>query len=230
MDPWDRAYFSARVQRERYAVDAAALKPWFELDRVIHQGVFAAATRLYGIAFTERHDLPVYHPEVRVWEVSDADGTQLGLFLATTSPAPPARRVDEQHPGRRLAVRGTTGGHNNLNIPAPAEGQPALLTLDEVRTLFHEFGHALHGLFNGPTRRWRAPQCPATWNTRRRSTRVAIRPELVAVYARHVDTGNRCPRAYWTALTRRSLGRGVCHHRVPRGRGAGSRPAFAGPG
>lgn len=198
IDPWDRAHHSARVQRERYAVDAAALKPWFELDRVIHNGVFAAATRLYGITFAERHDLPVYHPEVRVWEVFDADGSTLGLFLGDYFARPTKAggawmnsiRVGASLFGELPVVT------NTLNIPAPADGQPALLTLDETRTLFHEFGHALHGLFAAGT----YPSLAGTAVPRdfveypsQVNEMWQYDEELIAGYARHVETGEPLP-------------------------------------
>lgn len=196
--PWDRAYFSARVHRERYAVDAAALKPWFELDRVVHDGVFAAATRLYGIGFTERHDLPVYHPDVRVWEVSDADGSALGLFLGDYFARPTKAggawmnsiRVGASLFGERPVVT------NNLNIPAPADGQPALLTLDEVRTLFHEFGHALHGLFADgvyPSLAGTAVPRDFVEYPSQVNEMWQYDEELIAGYARHVETGEALP-------------------------------------
>ncbi|WP_372699165.1 M3 family metallopeptidase [Arthrobacter sp. JSM 101049] len=196
--PWDRAYHSARVQRERYAVDAAALKPWFELDRVIHDGVFAAATRLYGVTFAERHDLPVYHPDVRVWEVSDADGSTLGLFLGDYFARPTKAggawmnsiRVGASLFGELPVVT------NNLNIPAPADGQPALLTLDETRTLFHEFGHALHGLFAAgiyPSLAGTAVPRDFVEYPSQVNEMWQFDEELIAGYARHVDTGEALP-------------------------------------
>ncbi|GAA1358647.1 M3 family metallopeptidase [Arthrobacter rhombi] len=198
IQPWDRAYFSARVQRERYAVDAAALKPWFELDRVIHEGVFAAATRLYGISFTERHDLPLYHPDARIWEVTDADGSTRGLFLGDYFARPTKAggawmnsiRVGASLFGELPVVT------NNLNIPAPAEGEPALLTLDEVRTLFHEFGHALHGLFADgiyPSLSGTAVPRDFVEYPSQVNEMWQFDEELVSSYARHVETGEALP-------------------------------------
>ena len=142
-----------RSRPERYAVDTAALRPYFELDRVLHDGVFFAAELVYGITFHPRDDLAGYHPDVRVWEVLDADGSVArpvpGRLLR---PGGQARRgVDElvRRPVRAARPRPVVVNNRNYNR-APA-GQPTLLTLDEVRTLFHEFGHALHGLFSDVT-------------------------------------------------------------------------------
>jgi peptidyl-dipeptidase Dcp len=196
--PWDWAYYSARVQRERYAVDEAALRPWFELDRVIHDGVFEAATRLYGIGFTERFDLPTYHPDVRVWEVADADGSTLGLFLGDYF-ARPTKAGGAWMNSIRLGAR--LFGElpvvtNNLNIPAPAAGEPALVSLDELRTLFHEFGHALHGLFSAAT----YPSLAGTAVPRdfveypsQVNEMWKFWPDIVANYARHHETGEPLP-------------------------------------
>lgn len=159
LEPWDWAFEAERVRRERYAVDDAALRPYLELDRVLTDGVFRAASELYGISFTERTDLPAYHPDVRWWEVressaggtnGDGDGEPLGLFGADLWARPSKRGgawmnslVDQSSLlGTRPVVL------NTLNLNKPPAGEPALLTLDEVRTLFHEFGHALHGLFS----------------------------------------------------------------------------------
>ncbi|MGO1518120.1 MAG: M3 family metallopeptidase [Arthrobacter sp.] len=196
--PWDRAYYSARVQREKYAVDAAALKPWFVLDRVIHAGVFAAATRLYGVEFTERHDLPVYHPEVRVWEVTDADGSTLGLFLGDYFARPTKAGgawMNSIRDGASLFGE-LPVVTNNLNIPAPAEGQPALVTLDECRTLFHEFGHALHGLFaHGIYPSLAGTSVPRDFveYPSQVNEMWQFDAELVTKYALHVETGEPLP-------------------------------------
>ncbi|MGN7250226.1 M3 family metallopeptidase [Arthrobacter sp. SAFR-014] len=153
LEAWDWAYYSAQVRRERYTVDEQALRPYFELDRVLTDGVFFAATSLFGITFHERRDLAGYHEDVRIWEVRDADGTELGLFLGDYYTRETKRGgawmnslVDQS------ALLGTKPVViNNLNISKPPAGEPTLLTLDEVRTAFHEFGHALHGLFSDVT-------------------------------------------------------------------------------
>jgi peptidyl-dipeptidase Dcp len=153
IEPWDRAFYAERVRRERYDLDAEALRPYFELDRVLHDGVFRAAGLLYGLRFAERTDLPLYHPDVRVFDVFDAEergGGQLGLFVFD----PYAR--DSKRGGAWMNhfvwqshLLGTKPVVlNTLNIAKPAADEPTLLTLDDVRTTFHEFGHALHGLFS----------------------------------------------------------------------------------
>ena len=151
LEPWDWEYCSEQLKGRRYHFDAALLRPYLELERVLHEGVFAAATGLFGITFDERTDLAGYHDEVRVFEVFDADGTGLGLFLADyytragkQGGAWMNNIVDQNHLlGQRPVVV------NNLNIVKPPAGQPTLLTWGEVNTMFHEFGHALHGLLAG---------------------------------------------------------------------------------
>ncbi|HEY5836617.1 M3 family metallopeptidase [Streptomyces sp.] len=150
VEAWDWAYYSERLRKERYTIDQTALRPYFELEKVLHDGVFRAAHDLYGLTLTERPDLPGYHPDVRVFEVFDADGSGLGLFLADFFARPTKKGgawmnalVDQSELlGRRPVVV------NNHNIAKPAPGEPALLTFSQVDTLFHEFGHALHGLFS----------------------------------------------------------------------------------
>lgn len=150
LEAWDWPFYAERVRQERYSLDDALLRPYLELERVVHDGVFHAAGELYGLAFTERPDLVGYHPDVRAFEVTDADGSGLGLFLADFYTRESKRGgawmnnlVDQSHLfGHRPVVV------NNLNIPKPPAGEPTLLTWDEVITLFHEFGHALHGLFS----------------------------------------------------------------------------------
>ncbi|QHC56991.1 M3 family peptidase [Rathayibacter tanaceti] len=198
LEPWDRAYYEERVRTESYAVDSGALRPYFELERVLHDGVFAAATALYGIRFVERPDLLGYSAHVRVVEVLEEDGAPLGLFLFD-----PFTR-DSKRGGawmNSLSSRTSLLGDsavvvNNLNLSAPAPGEPALLGLDEVRTLFHEFGHALHGLFAST----RYPRFAGTAVFRdfvefpsQVNEMWALRPELLESYARHVETGEQLP-------------------------------------
>jgi peptidyl-dipeptidase Dcp len=195
--PWDRAFFAERVRRERFAVDATALRPYLELERVLHDGVFRAAERLYGLRFTERHDLPTYHPDIRVFDVADDDGP-LGLFIADLYARDSKRGgawmnsfVSQSHLlGTRPVVL------NTLNIPQPADGEPTLLTLDSVRTLFHEFGHALHGLFSDV----RYPMFAGTAVPRdfveypsQVNEMWLEDPEILAAYARHHETGEPLP-------------------------------------
>jgi peptidyl-dipeptidase Dcp len=150
LEAWDWAYYAERVKSERRSLDDALLRPYLELDRVLRDGVFQAARELYGIAFSPRPDLVGYHPYVRVFEVHEEDGTGLGLFLGDYWTRESKRGgawmntlVDQSDLlGERPVVV------NNLNIPKPPPGEPTLLSWDEVITLFHEFGHALHGLFS----------------------------------------------------------------------------------
>ncbi|PZF82393.1 M3 family metallopeptidase [Jiangella anatolica] len=150
---WDWAHYSDRVRRETYDIDAAQLRPYFELDRVLRDGVFYAAERLYGLTFTERTDLVAYHPDARVFEVFNEDGSGLGLFIGDFFTRDSKRGgawmnsfVDQS---TLLGTKPVVV--NNLNIVKPPAGEPALLTFDEVNTMFHEFGHALHGLFSDVT-------------------------------------------------------------------------------
>ena len=151
--PWDWTYYAAKVKAATYDVDTAALRPYFSLDRVLHDGVFFAAERLYGLAFSERTDLPAYAPDVRTYEVHDHDGSTLGLFVCDWFARPTKRGgawMDEFVSQSRLLAEKPVVVVC-LNVPRPAAGQPALMTVDEVRTAFHEFGHALHGLFSDVT-------------------------------------------------------------------------------
>ncbi|KIS27221.1 hypothetical protein TV39_11885 [Arthrobacter sp. SPG23] len=194
LEAWDWAYYSAKVRRERYSVDEQALRPYFELDRVLRDGVFFAATSLYGATFHERTDLQGYHPDVRVWEVRNADGSELGLFLGDYYSRESKRGgawmnslVDQS------ALLGTQPVViNNLNISKPPAGEPTLLTLDELRTAFHEFGHALHGLFSNVTYpRFSGTAVPRDFveYPSQVNEMWIMWPEVLASYARHHVTG-----------------------------------------
>ena len=147
---WDWSYYTEKVRADRYDFDAAQLRPYFEMDNVIDDGVFFAANRLYGLTFEPRPELPVYHPDVRVWEVFDAGGEPLGLFLGDFYARPSKRGGAWMNAyvsqSRLLGTAPVVANH--LNVPKPPAGEPTLLTFDEVTTLFHEFGHALHGFFS----------------------------------------------------------------------------------
>lgn len=145
----DWAFYTERVRRDRYDIDTLALRPWFEAERVLRDGVFFAATALYGITFRERPELVAYHPDARVFEVAEEDGTPLGLYVLDLYTRDSKRGGAWMNPiVSQSRLRGTAPVVvNNLNVPRPGDGEPTLLTLDEVTTLFHEFGHALHGLF-----------------------------------------------------------------------------------
>jgi peptidyl-dipeptidase Dcp len=196
LQPWDWAYYAERVAQRRFARDTAALRPWFELSRVVREGVFRAAQGLYGLTFERRPELPAYHPDVEVFEVFDENGEGRGLFLADWYARDSKRGgawmnsfVDQSHLlGDKPVVV------INLNVPRPPDGSPTLLTLDEVRTTFHEFGHVLHGLLSDV----RYPRLSGT-NVPRDFVEYpsqvnemwAWRPELLATYAVHHETGER---------------------------------------
>ncbi|MBK8165418.1 MAG: M3 family metallopeptidase [bacterium] len=196
--PWDWDFHAEQVRRAKYELDGAALEPYFELGRVLHDGVFFAAARLYGLEFRERHDLPVYHPDMRVYDVIDHDGSQLALFYTDLF----AR--ENKNGGAwmdNFVVQSGLFGtkpviYNVCNFRKPAAGQPALLSLDEVTTLFHEFGHALHGMFASQ----RYPSLSGTYVARdfvelpsQINEHWALHPEVFGNFARHHATGEPMP-------------------------------------
>lgn len=198
LEAHDWAFYTEKVRQARYALDRTALRPWFEAERVLVDGVFRAATLLYGITFAERTDLPAYHSDARVFEVLEEDGSTLGLFvldLYTRDTKRGGAWMNSIVAQSRL--RGTKPiVVNNLNVPKPAAGRPTLLTLDEVTTLFHEFGHALHGLFATVT----YPHVAGTAVFRdfvefpsQVNEMWILWPEILATYARHVETGEPLP-------------------------------------
>ena len=150
---WDWSFYTEKVRKARFDFDGSQLKPYLELNNVLTNGVFYAAEQVFGITFKERTDLPVYQEDVRTWEVLDADGKTLALFIGDFYARPSKRGGAWMN--EYVSQSSLTGNHpvvgNHLNIPEPAEGEPALLTWDEVITLFHEFGHALHGMFSNVT-------------------------------------------------------------------------------
>ncbi|WAB81629.1 M3 family metallopeptidase [Microcella daejeonensis] len=145
----DWAFYSEKVRKAEFDVDTSELKPYFEAERVLQQGVFAAATKVYGITFSERHDLQGYTEGVRVFEVRNEDGSELGLYLLDLYTRDTKRGGAWMNEliGQNELLDHPTIVVNNLNVSKPAAGEPTLLTFDEVNTFFHEFGHALHGLF-----------------------------------------------------------------------------------
>ncbi|MCT9867845.1 M3 family metallopeptidase [Paenarthrobacter aurescens] len=198
LEPWDWAFFSARVRKERFEVDEQALRPYFTLETVLNDGVFRAATQLYGVTFHEREDLDGYHPDVRVWEVLNEDGSGLGLFLGDYYTRESKRggawmnSLVEQ--SNLLGTKSVV--INNLNITKPAPGEPTLLSLDEVRTVFHEFGHALHGLFSDVTYpRFSGTSVPRDFveYPSQVNEMWIMWPEILANYARHHSTREPLP-------------------------------------
>src|SRR5213082_3162780 len=147
---WDWDFYSEKVRKARYAFDESELRPYYELNHVILDGVFFAAGKLYGLTFKERHDLPVYQPDLRVIEVYDRDVKPLALVLGDYYARPSKRGGAWMNAyvqqNDLFATKPVVANH--LNIPKPPAGEPTLLTQDEVRTAFHEFGHALHGMFS----------------------------------------------------------------------------------
>ena len=196
---WDWPIYQDKVRAAKYNFDENQLRPYFELNRVLVDGVFFAATKEFGITFKERKDLPVYDPDVRVFDVFDHDGKQLAIFLFD-----PYARANKQggawmneyvSQSSLLKRRPVVGNH--LNIPKPPAGEPTLLTYDEVRTAFHEFGHALHGMFSNV----KYPHFSGTSVPRdfveypsQVNEMWAIWPEVLANYARHHKTGAAMPK------------------------------------
>lgn len=194
----DWAFYTEKVRQAKYDVDTAAMRPYFEAERVLRDGVFFAATKLYGITFSERTDLEAYHPEARIFEVSNEDGSAVGLYVYDLYTR------DSKRGGawmNSLISQSELLGHpvivtNNLNVPKPAAGEPTLLTFDEVNTLFHEFGHALHGLFARVT----YPKAAGT-NVFRDFVEFPSQvnemwmlwPEVLENYAVHFETGEPMP-------------------------------------
>src|SRR6185503_8588973 len=149
LQPYDWNFYAEQVRKAKYDLDENQVKPYFELDKVLQNGVFYAAGQLYGLTFKERHDLPVYQPDVRVFDVFDKDGSQLGLFYCDYF------KRDNKQGGAwmdNMVTQSKLLGmkpviYNVCNFTKPAPGQPALISFDDVKTMFHEFGHGLHGLF-----------------------------------------------------------------------------------
>lgn len=196
---WDWAYYSEKVRKARYAFDESQLRPYFELNHVLLDGVFFAAGKEYGLTFKERHDLPVYLADVRVFEVFDADGKPLALFLADYYARPSKR--GGAWASAYVPQSGLFGTKpviaNHLNIPKPPAGEPTLLTWDEVRTSFHEFGHALHGMFsNVKYPRFSGTSVPRDFVEYPSQVNEMWQdwPEVLANYAKHYKTGEPMPK------------------------------------
>ena len=200
LQAWDWDFHAEQVRKAKFAYDEAEVRPYFEMERVMRDGVLFAATELFGITFKERKDLPTYQEDVRVFEVFDADGSALGLFMADWYARSNKRGgawmstfVDQS---RLLGTRPVV--INNLNIPKPPPGQPTLLTFDEVTTAFHEFGHALHSLFSdveypllsGTNVPRDFVEYPSQYNEM-----WATDPRVLANYAKHHHTGAPMPQA-----------------------------------
>ena len=196
---WDWDFYAEQVKKERYAFDEAQLRPYFEMNRVLIDGVFHAATKLYGITFKERKDLPVYLPDIRVFEVFNEDGSPLALFIADFYARPSKRGgawasayvAQSELFGTKPVIA------NHLNVPKPPEGEPTLMTWDEVRTCFHEFGHALHGMFsNVKYPRFAGTSVPRDFVEYPSQVNEMWQdwPEILKNYAKHHKTGEPMPR------------------------------------
>jgi len=198
IEPWDWGYYAEKVRKARYDLDEEAIKPYFEVWRTLEDGVFFSMNRFYGIEFRRRTDLPTYHPDMRVYTVLDRDGSELALFYIDPFARPNKRGgawmgnfVEQSH-----LLGGKPVVHNTLNVAAPGPGQPALMTFDDVNTMFHEFGHAIHGIFANQ----RYPSLSGT-NTARDFVEfpsqfhenLATEPAVLANYARHYQTGAPIP-------------------------------------
>ncbi|HWA88619.1 MAG TPA: M3 family metallopeptidase [Rhizomicrobium sp.] len=198
LKPWDWQMYSEKVRKAKYDLDQSELKPYFELDKVLKDGVFYAANQLYGITFKERHDIPVYQADVRVFDVFDKDGSQLGMIYFDyfkrdnkSGGAWMSNFVQQSHLfGNKPVV------YNVANFTKPAAGQPALISFDDVTTMFHEFGHALHGLFanemypslsgTNTARDW--VEFPSQFNEH-----WALYPDVLKHYAVNYKTGETIP-------------------------------------
>ena len=198
LEPWDWAIYAEKVRSAKYGLDEAAIRPYFELERVLQDGLFYTMHELYGITMKERKDLPLYHPDVRTFDVMDADGSQIGViyldYFARDSKRGGAWMdsfVDQSDLlGQKPVVL------NCLNIKKAANGEPTLLSYDEVSTMFHEFGHAVHGLFS----KVKYPQLSGT-NTPRDFVEFpsqfeedwSLDKKVLAHYAKHYQTGEAMP-------------------------------------
>jgi peptidyl-dipeptidase Dcp len=198
LQPWDWEFYSEQVRKAKYDLDESEIKPYFELNNVLENGVFYAAHQLYGLTFKERHDLPVYEPDVRVFEVFDADSKPLALMYFDYF------KRDNKNGGAWMDVLTTQSKllgalpvvYNVANFEKPAPGQPALLSFDDVTTMFHEFGHALHGMFadteypslSGTQVARDFVEFPSQFNEH-----WASYPEVFQHYARHYKTGEPMP-------------------------------------
>ena len=209
LKPWDWQRYSDRVRKAKYDLDEAEIRPYFQLDRVLQDGVFYAANQLYGISFKERKDIPVYQPDVRVFTVYDKDGSELGLMYFDYF------KRDNKNGGAWMSnfvgqskLLGTKPVvYNVANFTKPAPGQPALLSFDDVTTMFHEFGHALHGLFASQT----YPTLSGTNVARdfvefpsQFNEHWALDPKVLAHYARDYRTGTPMPQTLVDKIKRAS--------------------------
>jgi peptidyl-dipeptidase Dcp len=200
LQPWDWDFYSEQVRKAEYDLDESQVKPYFELEHVLRDGVFFAANKLYGLTFKERKDLPKYHPDVRTYEVFDADGKSMAIYYLDlyTRPNKSGGAWEDSFVDQSALLGKKPVVVNVTNFTEPAPGQPALLSFDNVNTLFHEFGHALHGMMSNvqyPTFTGTAVprdfgEVPSQFNEH-----WALEPTVLANYAKHYQTGAPMPQA-----------------------------------
>ena len=200
LQPWDWQFYAEQVRKAEYDLDESQVRPYFELDHVLRDGVFFAANKLYAITFKERKDVPIYHPDVRVFEVTDADGKPLALFYADffSRPSKSGGAWTGAFVGQSKLLGMKPAVYNVENFTKPAPGQPALLSFSDVTTMFHEFGHALHGMFSNvkyPTLAGSSVprdfvEFPSQFNEH-----WALEPTVFANFAKHYQTGAAMPQA-----------------------------------
>ncbi len=207
VEPWDWPYYAEKIRQERYDLDESAIKQYFEVDRVLEDGVFYMANKLYGVSFEKRDDIPAYHEDVSVYLVRDKDGSDLALFYFDPFARPSKQGgawmsnfIEQSHLLGDLPVI-----TNTQNVAPPPEGEPALASFDDVITMFHEFGHALHGMFadqqypslsgTNTARDW--VEFPSQFHEN-----FATIPEVLRNYARHWQTGETIPMELVEAIAR----------------------------
>jgi peptidyl-dipeptidase Dcp len=211
LQPWDWWYYAEKLKKEKYDFDDSVLRPYFKLENVI-KGVFYVANKLYGLQFVERNDIPKYHPDVRVFEVKDADGSHIGILYTDYFPRASKRGGAWMNSFRKQSKIGGKEIHpvitNNGNFSKPVGDKPSLLSIEEVLTLFHEFGHALHGLLSNCT----YPTLSGTSVPRdfvelpsQIMENWALEPEVLKVYARHYKTGEVIPQELIEKLKKAKL-------------------------
>jgi peptidyl-dipeptidase Dcp len=195
---WDWEFYAEQVRKAEYALDESMVKPYFELDRVLKDGVFFAANQMYGLTFKERKDIPPYQPDVRVFEVFDQDGKSLALWYADyfARPSKSGGAWEDTFVDETELLDTHPVVFNVANFTKPAAGQPALLSFDDVKTMFHEFGHALHAMFS----KVRYPTVAGTNVPRdfvefpsQFNEHWALEPMVFANYAKHHQTGQVMP-------------------------------------
>jgi peptidyl-dipeptidase Dcp len=201
IESWDWGFYTEQVRLEKYNIDTSKMRPYFELESVLEKGIFFAANKLFGISFKERPDLITYHPEARAFDVFNEDGSKLGLFIGDFYTRDSKRGgawmnslVNQNFLFNQLPVV-----VNNLNIAKPPVGKPTLLTFDQITTLFHEFGHTLHGLLS----QVKYPRVSGTSVQRdfvefpsQVNEMWILWPEVVENYARHFETGEKLPQEW----------------------------------